>query len=152
MKTIDEIINGLHSRSSFNYQTPFVDPAPVFTEMDYKIVNRLFEVFQGIFPAFKQAWPTETEFEIAKREWMKAFKQVGLNDTEMIAIGVSKFRLMPTPFVPSPGQFIALCTPDVRPQWDTRDKADFKLPAPEIERRHEVGRAATKELLKFLRG
>ena len=40
---------------------------------------------------------------------MKAFKLAKLNDVEKIKIGVNKYRLAPTPFVPSPGQFIAMC-------------------------------------------
>lgn len=101
------------SECNYNYREPFMDPNPKFTEEDYKIVNKLFLTFQSIFPAFKQAWPTETEFENAKREWMKAFKQVGLKDIEIIKMGVAKFRLLETPFVPSPGQFIAMCKPEV---------------------------------------
>jgi hypothetical protein len=95
------------------YREPFIDPAPKFTEADYKLINDLFVVFQSIFPAFKQAWPTQSEFENSKREWIKAFKLVNLCDLETIKIGVNKFRLLENPFVPSPGQFIAMCKPEV---------------------------------------
>ena len=56
---------------------------------------------------------TSNEFENAKREWMKAFRQVGLNDIESIKRGVDAFRVLETPFVPSPGQFIAMCKKEI---------------------------------------
>lgn len=107
MKSIDEILDEMNPRTLYDYVPPFDQPK--FTERDYRIVNKLFVTFQHIFPAFKHSWPTESEFEGAKREWMKAFKQANLTDVELIKIGVDKFRLMPNPFVPSPGQFIEMC-------------------------------------------
>jgi hypothetical protein len=107
MKKIEDILSEMNPKSLYEYSPPFAQPK--FTEMDYKIVNKLFLTFTSIFPAFKQAWPTESEFEGAKREWMKAFKQVELTDLELIKIGVGRFRLLATPFVPSPGQFIEMC-------------------------------------------
>lgn len=111
MKKIDEILDEMNSKSLYKYSPPFIDSNPTFTETDYKIINKLFVTFQSIFPAFRQSWPTEHEFEKAKREWMKAFKQVGLEDLTKIKIGVAKFRTNASPFVPSPGQFIAMCKP-----------------------------------------
>lgn len=109
MRSIEKILAEMNIKSLHEYSAPFANPNPVFTEMDYKLINKLFVTFQSIFPAFKQAWPTEDEFLNAKREWMKAFKQVKLEDIELIKIGVMRFRLLPTPFVPSPGQFIQMC-------------------------------------------
>jgi len=75
------------------------------------IINMLFRTLTSIFPAFKQAWPSEPDFEDAKKEWLKAFIQAGITDINQIKNGVNAFRLMANPFVPSPGQFIALCKP-----------------------------------------
>ena len=75
------------------------------------LVNQLFATLQAIFPAFRQAWPTQPDFEMAKREWTKAFMQSGLTQIEQIRIGVKRFRLLDVPFVPSPGQFITMCYP-----------------------------------------
>ena len=84
--------------------------------MDFKdtqevteFIHWLFDEIQAILPAFKQAWPSEQEFEQAKREWVKALNQVGLTEIEAIKRGVARFRVLPTPFVPSPGQFIEMC-------------------------------------------
>lgn len=109
MKKIDDILAELNKHHIYDYVPPFANPNPLFTERDYRIVNKLFVTFQHIFPAFRHSWPTESEFEGAKREWMKAFKQADLTDIELIKIGVDKFRLLANPFVPSPGQFIEMC-------------------------------------------
>lgn len=82
-----------------------------FYEHDAIVINNLFACLQSIFPAFKQAWPNDALFESAKKEWIKAFSQVELNSIEKIKFGISKFRMSTSPFVPTPGQFIAMCNP-----------------------------------------
>lgn len=81
-------------------------------EMTAKIVNDLFEVLSAIKPAFRQAWPTQREFENAKIQWIKAFMDINLNSLEKIQRGVKEFRLSPGCFIQSPGDFIALCKLD----------------------------------------
>lgn len=112
MKKIDAIVVDINFKKPFQYRPPFCYPEELnFTEYDYKVVNKLFKTFTHIFPAFRQAWNTQEEFEAAKREWMKAFKQAKLVDLEKIKFGVNQYRMLPTPFAPSPGQFIAMCEP-----------------------------------------
>jgi hypothetical protein len=82
-----------------------------FSEDDAKIVNQLFFALQSIFPAFKQAWGNDALYEKAKIEWTKAFVQAGINSADAISIGLSKCRLMKTPWIPSPGEFIDMCIP-----------------------------------------
>ena len=133
MNKINSILDEMNTGSRNEFIPPFVSPNSKFTELDYRIVNKLFKTFQSIFPAFKQAWPTDSEFENAKREWMKAFKLANLQDIEAIKRGVNSYRLAPTPFVPSPGQFIELCKKPNTP-------ACHKTYAPELE-----GPISTKE-------
>ncbi len=75
------------------------------------VVNQLFEKLTVIMPAFKQAWPKEGDFELAKKEWIIAFHQANINTIEQIKRGLNHFRLLATPFVPSPGEFIEWCQP-----------------------------------------
>lgn len=112
MKKVDDILKEMNPKSLYQYSEPFMNK-PSFTQDDYQLVNELFKTIIGFFPAFKQAWPADAEFEQAKREWMKAFKQVGLNDMDDIKRGVDKFRILANPFVPSPGQFIEMCKKEV---------------------------------------
>jgi hypothetical protein len=151
MKRINEILESstLKPACKYQYQEPFVNTHDIQTA---RIVNKLFATFQGIFPAFRQAWPTEGEFERAKKEWIKAFQQIGLSDVDLIKKGVEKYRLLESPFVPSPGQFIALCKKiEIKPQSDTRNLEDFALPAPERTRRLEYGREQLQMLKDMLR-
>ncbi|CAB4148575.1 Replication P [uncultured Caudovirales phage] len=118
------------------------------------IVNILFERIIAINPAFKQAWPTEHEFKLTKKEWIVAFTDAKLNDIEQVKIGLAVMRMNPSPFIPSPGQFILWCRP-IKPQTDTRDEDFFKSNRLESDehklKRRENGQKHISELLKHLR-
>jgi hypothetical protein len=74
-----------------------------------RVVDELFIALQAIFPAFKQAWPTQSELDEAKYHWTCAFLDSGLNDLSKIALGIKKCRMLNMAFVPNCGQFIAMC-------------------------------------------
>lgn len=149
MQKISDVADGIISnpRAKFKYQKPFSNPSDPTTA---KIINSLFLMFQGLCPAFKQAWPTETEIQEAKRQWVITFDLAGLRSVDDVRRGANKFRLQPSSFVPTPGYFIDLCRLDIKPQSDTRNKSDYALPTLEKERRLEVGRTALKSLLENL--
>ena len=102
-------LDALSGVNNFNYRKPFVDP--LLNEKTAITINALFAELQGIFPAFKQSWPTEYEFELAKKSWVKGFIDADLSDLSLIKLGLDKLRLDPSPFVPSIGAFINLCKP-----------------------------------------
>ncbi len=83
----------------------------IYDDMAVEIINRLFAELVAINPAFKQAWPTEREFQATKQQWMMAFQDAGINSFEQIRKGLKAIRLSPSPFVPAPGEFIRLCRP-----------------------------------------
>lgn len=60
-------------------------------------------------PAFKQAWPTEGDFKLAKKEWILAFQAANINSISQLKKGIDHFRIQSKAFVPSPGEFIAMC-------------------------------------------
>ena len=74
-----------------------------------QIVNALFEKIIRVKPAFKQGWPTETEFHMAKREWVNSFKRANITSLERIKRGIERLTDSEKSFIPSPGEFIALC-------------------------------------------
>jgi hypothetical protein len=74
-----------------------------------KIVNELFETLVAINPAFKQAWPSEREFKATKLQWMIAFEEADIRSFEELRKGVKAIRARANPFIPSPGEFIAMC-------------------------------------------
>jgi len=78
------------------------------------IVNNLFLELQVISPAFKQAWPTQSEFNQAKKSWVKAFIQSNFHEIEQIQYGINKFRLAGKAFIPTVGEFMELCKPKIQ--------------------------------------
>lgn len=74
------------------------------------IVNQLFKDIFAIKPAFKAQ--TQDELETIKRQWMLAFKENSINSVEQLKCGLRKMRKDPSPWFPSPGEFIASCKPD----------------------------------------
>ena len=74
-----------------------------------RVVNDLFRALIAINPAFRQAWPSEVELKATKRQWMIAFEEAGIRSLEQLKSGLRRVRHSPSPFIPSPGQFIAMC-------------------------------------------
>lgn len=93
----------------------------IFNKDSYAFINELFKELAGIFPAFSRAWPTPSEFESAKRNWLMALIEENINTSHKIQIGLKKARLYGKPWVPSIGEFIEWCKPTLK---------DYGLPEP----------------------
>ena len=76
-----------------------------------EVVNSLFRSLRGIFPAWRQAWPSTEALAAAKEEWIKAFAAEGIRSLEQIDFGIQNCRKTKKPFAPSVGEFIGMCTP-----------------------------------------
>lgn len=100
MKKIGELTSLISKRNDENLS---IDARTI------EIINKLFEDLQDIFPAFKQAWPTDGDFQRAKRSWVKAFRAAGINTRRQIEFGLTKCRIKGGAFVISSGDFIQLC-------------------------------------------
>jgi hypothetical protein len=95
-----------------NYQPPAMPVMPkTLPPGTIDVVNALFKELQAIFPAWKQAWPTDDALDSAKRSWIKAFIVEGITQLEQIRFGVERCRSLGTDFMPSVGRFIKLCQP-----------------------------------------
>ncbi|MBS4081810.1 replication protein P, partial [Pseudomonas rustica] len=95
-----------------SYQPPAVPVMPKTLPPEaVDVVNSLFRELQAIFPAWKQAWPTDEALNSAKRSWTKAFMVEGISQLEQIRFGVERCRMLGTDFMPSVGKFIKLCQP-----------------------------------------
>ncbi len=86
------------------------EPLPV-TPQTAEVVNELFRRLRGIFPAWRQAWPSTEALDAAKAEWIKEFADEGIRTLEQIEFGIQKCRKLKKPFAPSVGEFIAMCVP-----------------------------------------
>jgi hypothetical protein len=95
-----------------NYQPPAIPVMPkTLPPGTIDVVNALFKELHAIFPAWKQAWPTDDALDSAKRSWIKAFIVEGITQLEQIRFGVERCRSLGTDFMPSVGRFIKLCQP-----------------------------------------
>ncbi|MFG5864460.1 replication protein P [Metapseudomonas sp. CR1201] len=74
-----------------------------------EVIDQLFGRLCGIFPAWRQAWPTEGELNNAKREWLAEFMRSGIRSMEQIQAGIRMASKHRKEFVPPVGQFIAWC-------------------------------------------
>lgn len=87
-------------------------PAVQVVEVDAKsmaVIDDLFERLKGMFPAWRQAWPTSAEFQAAKDEWIAEFIRSGIRSEEQIQHGVRMAAKFRSAFVPAVGVFIAWC-------------------------------------------
>ena len=95
-----------------SYQPPAMPVMPkTLPPGTVDVVNALFKELQAIFPAWKQAWPTDDALDSAKRSWVKAFLVEGITQLEQIRFGVERCRSLGTDFMPSVGKFVKLCQP-----------------------------------------
>lgn len=80
-----------------------------------RVVNALFRELQSIFPAWKQAWPTDDAMAAAKKTWIKGFAADRITSIEQIRFGIEQCRKLSSDFIPSVGKFIELCkqTPEM---------------------------------------
>ena len=90
------------------------------TPQTVEVVNDLFRRLRGIFPAWRQAWPSTEALDAAKAEWIKEFADAAIRTLEQIEFGIQKCRKLKKPFAPSVGEFISMCAPGPE---------DFGMPA-----------------------
>lgn len=110
MKCASEITKDLDPQKALA-QVPVIGPIKV-DQNTAEIVNTVFAKLQGVFPAFRQAWPDDDALDSAKREWIAGFIQGGINSQEQLAYGFREARKSKSPFLPNVGQFVAWCTPN----------------------------------------
>lgn len=75
-----------------------------------EIVNQLFVRMAAIKPAWQTAYKGNQELlDQARREWLKGFKENGINTLELLEKGLAKAREDQSDFWPSVGKFIGWC-------------------------------------------
>ncbi|MEE4662735.1 replication protein P [Pseudomonas alliivorans] len=109
MKSVSEITRNLNPQEALS-NMPTVQPIKV-DQRTAEIVNDVFGKLQGVFPAWRQAWPDKNALDNAKREWIAGFIYDGINTDQQLAFGFRQARKSASPFLPSVGEFIAWCKP-----------------------------------------
>lgn len=107
MKDLKQLVNNFNPVATNNQMQNDV----VIDEFAKSIINKVFDQLAVIFPAWKQAWPTDKELSSAKMEWTKAFSENKISTLEQVKFGFVKARRSESDFLPSCGKFISWCTP-----------------------------------------
>jgi len=102
--SITQLLKKLNAGPLYEYNTPFVFKTPAHTEMDVKIVLRLFEVLNGIYPDVCMGSTEES-----KIQWLNAFKRESFTDIEKIKVGIAKCKSGEVAEITSPEQFMSFC-------------------------------------------
>ena len=106
MKSAIDVVKNLQNAPAEPVRKPRpIDPATV------AVVNDLFRELVSIFPAWRQAWPTDEALAGAKRSWVKGFMKAGIRSVEQLRYGVEACRELGEDFAPSVGRFVRLCVP-----------------------------------------
>lgn len=79
------------------------------TKQDAEIFNELLRQLKGAFPAMMAQIKTQDELNELRRQWVLAFAENGITSIAQVNAGMRIARQQETPFLPSPGQFVAWC-------------------------------------------
>lgn len=85
------------------------DSATSINKHFIELINQLFRRIVSICPAFKTAWPTESDFFDTKRVWFITLTSNHVASISELQKGLDRLASSDTPFVPSPGQFLKWC-------------------------------------------
>lgn len=84
-------------------------PKQQVPEQAAQIFNELFRQLKAAFPALMTNIKDQNDLNELRRQWVLAFIENGITSIEQVNAGMKIARQQATPFLPSPGQFIAWC-------------------------------------------
>ena len=74
-----------------------------------RLIDRMFIRLKSIFPAWKQAFASEAEYNETKQVWLEELFKAGVVSPQSLKRGLDLAAKSESPFFPSVGQFIAWC-------------------------------------------
>lgn len=84
-------------------------PKQQVPEQAAQIFNELFRQLKAAFPALMTSIKDQNDLNELRRQWVLAFVENGITSIDQVNAGMRIARQQATPFLPSPGQFIAWC-------------------------------------------
>lgn len=106
------LVTAIQNRDSRSLQQIYGDEKPKqqpVTEQAAQVFNELFRQLKGAFPALMVNIKTQDELNELRRQWVMAFAENGITSIAQVNAGMKLARQQETPFLPSPGQFVAWC-------------------------------------------
>ena len=77
-----------------------------------RLIDRMFVRLKSIFPAWKQAFASEVEYNETKQVWLEELFKAGVVNPQSLKQGLDLAAKSEIPFFPSVGQFITWCSED----------------------------------------
>ncbi|RZI91656.1 MAG: Replication protein P [Pseudomonas sp.] len=112
MKNVTQLVPAASRALKTSQPIPVAaQPLGVVDDQTAEVVEKIFRQLQGIFPAYKQAWPDDKALNAARRNWTAALIEAGISHIEQVRYAILQCRRSGSPFAPSVGQFIAWCKP-----------------------------------------
>ncbi|MEW5251546.1 replication protein P [Microbulbifer sp. 2201CG32-9] len=68
-------------------------------------------------PGWRAAFPDQSAIAVVKNQWLMALMEAGISDWSTIEGGLAELRQSQGPFLPSTGDFIALCRKASLKHW-----------------------------------
>jgi len=105
------IVAAIQNRDSKSLQQIYTaeKPKQQVADQAIQIFNELFRQLKAAFPALMANIKTQDDLNELRRQWVLAFAENGITSIEQVNAGMKIARQQETPFLPSPGQFIAWC-------------------------------------------
>ncbi|CNG10617.1 DNA replication protein [Yersinia enterocolitica] len=105
------VVTAIQNRDGQSLQQMYAaeKPKQQVPERAAQIFNELFRQLKAAFPALMTSIKDQSDLNELRRQWVLAFIENGITSIDQVNAGMKIARQQATPFLPSPGQFIAWC-------------------------------------------
>ncbi|EKN3733707.1 replication protein P [Yersinia enterocolitica] len=105
------VVTAIQNRDGQSLQQMYAadKPKQQVPEQAAQIFNELFRQLKAAFPALMTSIKDQSDLNEIRRQWVLAFIENGITSIDQVNAGMKIARQQATPFLPSPGQFIAWC-------------------------------------------
>ncbi|HEO8481655.1 TPA: DNA replication protein, partial [Yersinia enterocolitica] len=105
------VVTAIQNRDGQSLQQMYAadKPKQQVPEQSAQIFNELFRQLKAVFPALMTSIKDQSDLNELRRQWVLAFIEKGITSIDQVNAGMKIARQQATPFLPSPGQFIAWC-------------------------------------------
>ncbi|HHH0281436.1 TPA: replication protein P [Yersinia enterocolitica] len=105
------VVTAIQNRNGQSLQQMYAadKPKQQVPEQAAQIFNELFRQLKAAFPALMTSIKDQSDLNELRRQWVLAFIENGITSIDQVNAGMKIARQQATPFLPSPGQFIAWC-------------------------------------------
>ncbi|WP_435952708.1 replication protein P [Dryocola sp. BD626] len=105
------IVTAIQNRDGKSLQQMYAaeKPKQAVPEQAAQVFNKLFLQLRAAFPAMMASIKDQSDLNELRKQWVMAFAENGIHSMAQVDAGMRIARQQETPFLPSPGQFIAWC-------------------------------------------